>query len=176
MPSAASLMTENPTAVHFLHPPSSLPMGNNLSDLPSPSSHVREIQKLLLPLMLAQEKKQGLKIEVFVPVAIEIIKKDNLSFREQTTQDQLGRQATSVQTDMKKVKAAVSLYAFVQFNGLINCKEPVILSVVGKMKAVDDSPTEAGFKEVFREQRHMKYYIVLISLKRYFRCILLYSS
>lgn len=113
MPSAASLMTENPTAVHFLHPPSSLPMGNNLSDLPSPSSHVREIQKLLLPLMLAQEKKQGLKIEVFVPVAIEIIKKDNLSFREQTIQDQLGRQATSVQTDMKKVKAAVSLYVFV---------------------------------------------------------------
>lgn len=48
-----------------------------------------------------------------MPVAIEIIKKDNLSFREQTIQDQLGRQATSVQIDMKKVKAAVSLYAFV---------------------------------------------------------------
>lgn len=63
---------------------------------------------------------------------------------------------------MMKVKAVyMHLYSL---NGHINYKEPVISSVVGKRKAVDGSTAEAGFKEVFREQRHMKYDIVLISL------------
>lgn len=47
-----------------------------------------------------------------MPDAIDIIKKDNPGFREQTIQDKLGRHSTCVETDMKKVKAAVSLYAF----------------------------------------------------------------
>lgn len=40
------------------------------------------------------------------------------------------------------------------FYGHINYKEPVILSVVGKRKAVDGSTAEAGFKEVFTKQKY----------------------
>lgn len=63
--------------------------------------------------MLAQEKEEKLKLKVFVSDTIEIIKKYNPGFRRQTIQDELGRYSASVETDIKKVKAAVSLYAFV---------------------------------------------------------------
>lgn len=60
------------------------------------------------------------------------------------------------------------------FYGHINYKEPVILSVVGKRKAVDGSTAEAGFKEVFTKQRNMKDdFDFSLKVLRYF---LLYSS
>lgn len=39
--------------------------------------------------------------------------KDNPGFREQTIQGKLGRHSTSVGIDVKKVKAAFSLHAFI---------------------------------------------------------------